>query len=104
MNRGEQTCGNCACFKPHDTYKYLAVCVATDKLMVKKPSTGGCAAFKEVSYEDLRKALLTRGWLYCVSCDKPLFTVEELAEHLEHELGSDLFCDVAAREEAPPAS
>jgi hypothetical protein len=63
-----------------------------------------CDEFKEVNLEDLRNIIRSKGWLYCNTCRKAIYTVEELIEHIEDELGAALFSDVVASEEAPTAS
>lgn len=100
----EQDCGSCVCFKPHHTHGYFGVCSVGDKLVVRTPHMRICKTFRKLSAEELKKALVSRGSLYCLSCRKPLFTAEELDEHLGHVIGLDFCTDDVAREEAPPAS
>jgi hypothetical protein len=100
----ERDCGKCVYFHPHDTYEYLGLCVDKNELVVKTPSMEACDEYKEVSLKDLKRALASRGWLRCLSCNMAIYTVEELVMHLEDELGVDCFSDIVASEEAPSAS
>jgi hypothetical protein len=72
--------------------------------MIKSPAQGVCEAFEEVSLEGCLSVLSLRGWLRCRSCNRALFTVEELMEHLDDEVGGEVFSDTVASEEAPTAS
>jgi hypothetical protein len=72
--------------------------------MIKSPAKGVCEAFEAVNLEGRLRVLLLRGWLRCRSCNRVLFTVEELREHLDDEIGGEVFSDIVASEEAPTAS
>lgn len=100
----ENDCRKCAYFQNHDTYRYFGFCADKNELKVTTQAMEVCDGYKEISLEDLKRFLLRKGWIRCLSCNKTLYTVEELVEHLEGELGSDLFSDVVASEEAPTAS
>lgn len=111
MNRGnlmsskkEEDCRKCRFFRPHDTYNYFGFCVDKNELKIQTLDKEVCDDYKEVSLEDLKGILLRRGWLFCLSCKKALYTVEELVEHINDELKSDLFSDIVASEEVPAAS
>jgi hypothetical protein len=103
LNKGKD-CRKCVYFKSHDTYEYFGLCIEKNELQVKTPSMEACHEYKEVGIDDLKNVLFRRGWIHCLSCNKAIYTVEELVEHLEDELGLDLYSDVVASEEAPTAS
>lgn len=98
------SCGRCVLFQPHDTFTFLGFCKHTNELMIKSPAKGVCEAFEEVSLDDSLSVLSLRGWLRCRSCNRALFTVEELRDHLDDEVGGEVFSDDVASEEAPSAS
>jgi hypothetical protein len=72
--------------------------------MIKSPAKGVCEEFKEVNLEGRLRVLSLRGWLRCRSCNRAIFTVEELRDHLDDEMGGEVFSDNVASEEAPAAS
>jgi hypothetical protein len=72
--------------------------------MIKSPAKGVCEEFKEVNLEGCLRVLSLRGWLRCRSCNRAIFTVEELRDHLDDEMGGEVFSDNVASEEAPAAS
>lgn len=100
----EKDCRKCVFFRLHDTHEYFGVCSDKNELKIKTQSMSVCDKYDEVDLEDLKRVLLRRGWLRCLSCNKAIFTVDELSEHVGDELGGDLYSDVVASEEAPPAS
>ena len=97
-------CGRCRRFQPHDTFTFFGVCTRANELMIMSPAKGACEAFEEGSLEGRLRVLSLRGWLRCRSCNRALFTVEELRDHLDDEVGSEVFSDIVASEEAPTAS
>lgn len=72
--------------------------------MIKSLAKNVCEAFEEVSLEGCLSVLSLRGWLRCRSCNRAIFTVEELRDHLDDEVGGEVFSDNVASEEAPTAS
>ena len=97
-------CGKCLHFQPHDIFAFFGLCKHTNELIIKSPTKNDCEEFKEISPDGRLQALSLRGWLRCRSCNRVLFTVEELREHLDDEVGGDIFSDIVASEEAPTAS
>jgi hypothetical protein len=97
-------CRKCLRFQPHDTFEFFGLCTHTNELKIKYPAKSNCEAFKEISLEGRLRVLSLRGWLRCRSCNRVLFTVEELREHLDDEIGGEVFSDIVASEEAPAAS
>ena len=97
-------CRKCLRFQPHDTFTFFGLCKHTNELMIKSPAKDVCEAFEAVSLEGRIRVLSLRGWLRCRSCNRVLFTVEELREHLDDEIGDQVFSDTVASEEAPTAS
>lgn len=97
-------CGKCLRFQPHDVFAFFGLCTHTNELIIKSPTRNDCEEFKEDDLEGRLQALSLRGWLRCRSCNRVLFTVEELREHLDDEVGGEVFSDIVASEEAPTAS
>ena len=91
-------------FRPHDTYEYFGLCTDENKLKIKKPYMETCDKYREVELEYLKKVLLWKGWLHCLTCNKAIYSVEELFQHLDDELGPYVFSEIVASEEAPIAS
>lgn len=104
MRKMENDCRNCVHFQHHDVYRYFGVCVKKNELKLTTPAMEVCNEYQEISLEDLKRTLLRKGWIRCLSCNKTLYAVEELEEHIEDELGFDLYSDIVASEEAPVAS
>ncbi len=96
-------CKRCLLFRPHDAYEYLGLCIHKNELIVLKPDMKACKDFKEFTLDELKKVLIEKGWLRCISCKKPIHTVEELGEHIEEMLRLELHSDVVASEESPAA-
>ena len=99
----QKDCKKCVYFKNHDTFRYFGVCGNKTRLLITAPSMEVCDDYQETSLEDLKEVLLKKGWIRCLSCNKALYTVEDLVEHLEGELGFDLYSDIVASEESPVA-
>lgn len=97
-------CGKCLRFQPHDTFAFFGLCTHTNELTINSSAKSVCEEFKEDDLEGRLQALSLRGWLRCRSCNIVLFTVEELRDHLDDEVGVDVFSDIVASEEAPTAS
>lgn len=95
-------CKKCIHFLAHDVYGYLGLCTKKDLLTVSS-SDKPCENFKEVNLRELEKIFLEKGWLYCLTCKKPIYSFEELKNHLTDQIGSDFLSDEVASEEAPSA-
>jgi len=96
-------CGKCLRFQPHDLFAFFGLCTHTNQLTIRSPAKRACEAFEEVPLEAQLQALSRRGWLRCHSCHRVLFTVEEVENHRDDEVGSHVFSDAVASEEAPTA-
>jgi hypothetical protein len=103
-SKTKDDCGKCLRFQPHDTYAFFGLCKRTNELKIKSPVKGNCDEFEGVSLEARQSVLSLRGWLRCRSCNRVIFTVEELREHLDDEVRGEVFSDTVASEEAPTAS
>lgn len=86
---------------PHDTFEYMGLCNERNELVLSTPQTVICENYREVTLDELKKALEERGWLHCVSCNKALYTIEELEEHLSDILVPETYSDIVASEESP---
>lgn len=102
-NRKVLNCKRCMLFRSHDAYEYLGLCIHKNELIVLTPGMKTCENFKEATLNELKKTLMKRGWLHCASCNKVIYTVEELEQHIDCILVSELYSDIVASEEAPAA-
>jgi hypothetical protein len=96
-------CRRCVLYRAHDMYDFLGVCVYRDELLILTPGAKTCEKYEEFSMDELKRLLNERGWLYCVSCRKWIWTVEELQEHRNDIVIPEFFSDIIASEEAPAA-
>ncbi len=95
-------CSSCVFFKVHDLFDYIGYCTIKDELIVGGES--GCPHYKPVDKSQLVELLRERGWIYCVTCKKPIYSEEELDEYLEkYRVNVDFFNDTVAAEESPAA-
>jgi hypothetical protein len=89
-------CTRCAKYVLHDTYHFLGYC--NSKQQIVPYSEGGCEHFEAL---DLNTAFKENGWLYCVTCRKPVYSIDELREHVGDILTSHVYNDEVASEESP---
>ncbi len=97
---GEEGCEECQYFIKHDFYDFIGLCVQKDKLVTKKER---CEGQEKVNEEEIEDVLKERGWVYCISCDEPIFSVEELEDHSEDRVVEDRLSDDVASEDTPAA-
>jgi len=98
----KKVCEKCVYFLAHDVYGYLGLCVKKNAVVastVDKP----CEKFRETDLKELEKLLTEKGWLYCLTCKKPIYSFEELKNHLNDQVASNFLSDEVASEEAPSA-
>ncbi|MEM2422240.1 MAG: hypothetical protein QXZ34_03505, partial [Candidatus Bathyarchaeia archaeon] len=95
-------CEKCVYFIAHDIYGYLGLCVKKNAL-VTSTMDRSCKKFRDTSLKELEKLITEKGWLYCLTCKKPIYSFEELKEHLNDQVSSDFLSDDVASEEAPSA-
>jgi hypothetical protein len=89
-------CTKCARYILHDTYYFLGYCSSKEQIIPH--SEGACEHFEAI---DLAKALKENGWLYCVTCRKPVYSIEELRDHVGDILAFQVYNDEVASEESP---
>jgi hypothetical protein len=89
-------CPRCAKYISHDIYISLGYCDSKSQIIPK--AEGACEHFEAI---DVDKAFKENGWMYCISCKKPFFSVEELGDHIGHMMSSKVYQDDIASEESP---
>ena len=96
----KDVCSRCIFFKPNIYYPYIGYCVIkNESKFYEEPAV--CESFKPSSIDELKKALETQGWLYCVNCRKVIHDVDELEKHVrEHLVSTGIVIDEAVAEEA----
>lgn len=60
----------------------------------------GCEDYVEKNWKKLVEVLSEKGFLYCVECNKPIYTIEELTKHKKEFIPIEFFHDDVASEEA----
>ncbi len=93
-------CESCVYFIAHDAYDYFGVCERNEKVVIANYK---CEEFKKIQIEEIKKVIKEKGKVYCLSCKKPIYSVDELKEHLKGRIFMDIFCDEVAAEESPTA-
>ena len=83
-------CERCVYFIAHDAYDYFGVCERNEKVVMANYK---CEGFKEIRIEEIKKVIKEKGKVYCLSCKKPIYSVDELKEHLKERVFMDIFCD-----------
>jgi hypothetical protein len=89
-------CTKCTKYVLHDTYHFLGYCNSKEQIITS--AEGACENFEVM---DLDKAFKENGWLYCLTCKKPMYSVEELKEHVGDMLTFHVYNDEVASEESP---
>ncbi|MBS3817766.1 MAG: hypothetical protein KGY76_09420 [Candidatus Thermoplasmatota archaeon] len=97
---GEKGCDECDYFVKHDSYDFIGMCQNQDKTITKKEV---CPDQKEIDREKLKEILEEKGWIYCLTCDEPIFSLEELEEHKKGRLVEKRFSDEVASKDSPAA-
>ncbi len=96
----EKGCEECDYFVKHDSYDFIGFCINEDRLITKKER---CPGQKDIDIERLKEILREKGWIYCITCGEPIFSLEELEEHKKGRLVEDRFSDDVASEDSPAA-
>lgn len=96
------SCNRCIHLIPHHIYEYLGFCEKRSELIITTAKP--CSDFREISLEKLKRILQERGWIYCATCKKPIYFIEELEKHSGEKLTYKVYIDEAALEESPCAS
>jgi len=101
LGKHKKVCYTCAHFSPHDVYHDLGYCGEKGELIV--PFEVPCEDFKAVDTKDLCSTIQERGWIYCLSCRKPIYHPDELKDHVGCVSYQDPYTDSVAAEESPTA-
>lgn len=96
----EKGCEECDYFVKHDSYDFIGLCLNEDRLITKKEK---CDGQKDINLEKIKKKLEERGWIYCITCEEPIFTLEELEDHKKGSLRLEQLSDEVASEDSPAA-
>ncbi len=91
----------CVYFSPHDIHHDLGYCGKKEELII--PFEVPCEDFKAVNPKDLHDKIHERGWVYCLSCRKPIYHPNEFKDHVGCIYYQDPYIDVVAAEESPTA-
>jgi len=89
-------CSRCTKYFSHDIYNFLGYCDSKEQIIPK--TEGACEHFEAI---DLDKTFKENGWIYCVSCKKPIYSVKELKDHTGDVISSKVYHDDIASEESP---
>ena len=98
---GLASCCTCVNFMPHDVYEYMGFCVRRGQIVVSDETT--CECYRELAFDDIRRALVDRGWVYCVTCRQPIYSMDELEKHIGETIAIGVYVDSVASEDSPPA-
>ncbi|MFO7791583.1 MAG: hypothetical protein R6W73_01190 [Candidatus Saliniplasma sp.] len=92
------TCKECVYFISHDSYNYMGFCKKKEKMSLSEHE---CPEVKEIKFKDVEKVLEEQGWVYCETCKKPIYDVEELKKHTEGKVVWEFYPDDVAAEDSP---
>lgn len=86
----------------HTWFGYLKV----RGLIVPKEEGAKHGPFTKDTEKRLREALVMYGWVYCVDCRRPIFSIDEALDHIKqgHLLTNEFMHDDVAPEEVPIVS
>ena len=101
LRNEKSRCVQCNHLTLHDVYEYLGLCVRNGDLMIV--SSEACKDFEELRRERIEEAIQKRGWAHCVSCNRPIYSIEELKAHRCPLIRPEVYVDEVAWEEAPCA-
>nr|KJR72385.1 MAG: hypothetical protein TU36_02425 [Vulcanisaeta sp. AZ3] len=89
-------------FIPHAIYTWFGLLKSRNSVVTKEEGAK-FSPFAKDTENRLRDALSSFGWVYCVDCRQPLFTLEEALEHSKrgHLLTNMFMPDEVAPEEVP---
>ncbi|MFP4000447.1 MAG: hypothetical protein ACLFU5_00910 [Thermoplasmata archaeon] len=76
------------------------MCINKDRLITKKEI---CPGQKDIDRERLKEILKEKGWIYCITCNEPIFSLDELEDHKKGRLIEKRFSDDVAAEDSPTA-
>ncbi|MFP4608918.1 MAG: hypothetical protein ACLFNY_05000 [Candidatus Aenigmatarchaeota archaeon] len=96
----DKGCEECDYFVKHDSYDFMGICVNKDKVVTKKVT---CPGQKDIDRKRLREILKEKGWIYCITCGEPIFSLDGLKEHKKGRLVEERFSDEVAAEDSPAA-
>jgi hypothetical protein len=91
------SCIRCTHCIPHDTVQHISFCDRKKELVVY--SEKKCENFEKVDMEEMKKSLRERGWVYCLSCSRPVFLFEDLNDHIGDIIVQETFSDDVASED-----
>ncbi len=96
--RGKEiSCTRCVHCVPHDTVRHMSFCDRKKELVVYGKKK--CQSFEIVDMEEVKKTLKERGWVYCLSCSRPVFLFEDLNDHIGDIIVQETFSDNVASED-----
>ncbi|MGQ9781845.1 MAG: hypothetical protein ACUVQ8_06320 [Nitrososphaeria archaeon] len=91
-------CTKCARYVSHDIFICLGYCREKDQIVPLAEDV--CDKFEAV---DIERAIKEKGWIHCLTCKMPVYSVESLEGHIGHVLAAEIYGDGVASEEAPSA-
>ncbi|MCS7132458.1 MAG: hypothetical protein N3F65_00445 [Nitrososphaeria archaeon] len=95
------SCLKCVKVSVHPSYPSIVICLKDNKVIPLRRET--CRDYVERGFDELVKTLSEHGFLYCVDCHKPIYSIEELYEHLHDIVLANYPPDEVAHEESPAA-
>ena len=98
-------CLKCAFFRVHSLFPYLGYCDKRGEVIVSSPRE--CDYFKQVDLDYIKEVIEKEGMVYCVTCKRPISSVEELEEYVKeyrkYVIALKTIVDEVVSEEAPIA-
>lgn len=95
-------CEGCAYFVPHAIYPYVGYCTEKGSVVISRE---GCERYTRRSVEELKGRIIESGWVYCITCRSPVYSLENLEEHFArgHAVAASVLEDQVALEESHSA-
>ncbi|AGK60349.1 hypothetical protein Asulf_00317 [Archaeoglobus sulfaticallidus PM70-1] len=90
MREIDKICKKCAKFSVHEIYSYIGFCVER-KVTVRFHDV--CEDFTHFDFETKSREIFEKGWVYCMTCRMPIFSVEELEEHEDDIIVREFFLE-----------
>lgn len=94
-------CLRCAKMASSLVYSSILICFENGNVIPALKET--CPNYLERSFSSLVKRLSEHGFLYCADCKKPIYSIDELQEHVNDLILTNYPPDEVVHEESPVA-
>ncbi len=96
------SCLTCKHYEPHALYPYVGYCKEEKSVVLDRE---GCERRSNLDYASLKGGVVEAGWVYCITCREPIYSLEDLDRHFSggHAVVSGFMDDQVSLEESHAA-